>query len=88
MTAHAKQQSLVRGVDEGDVERIINDPIETIENKYEETYKSYGKGTEPFARDLSYLVIIHTSLNNRYVKIITVMWSNDKGLKHHGFSNI
>lgn len=88
MTAHAKQQALIRGVDEREVERIINEPIETIESKYEETYKSFGKGKDPFGRESSYIVIIHTSLYSRYVKVITVMWTNEKGLKHHGFSNI
>jgi len=84
---HAKERALARGVDELDIERIINSPLETIYNEYEETYKSYGEAIDPYTKKPSYLIIIHTILN-KYVTIITVMWTNKGGLKAHGFTKL
>jgi ABC-type transport system substrate-binding protein len=88
MTNHAREKAISRGVEEVDIERIINAPSETIYDEYEETYKSYGRATDPYTKEPYYLIIVHSAFNT-YVKVITVMWvNNNKGLKSHGFSNL
>jgi uncharacterized DUF497 family protein len=87
MTAHAKERALHRGVDQTDIERIINSPTETIYDEYEENYKSYGLANDPYTKEDRYLVIFHTILN-KYVKIISVMWTDKGGLQRHGFSKL
>ena len=85
MTAHARIRALERGIDEIDIERIINSPIETIYDRYEETYKSYGIAVNHYTGESRYIIIIHTAFN-KYVTIITVMWTDKGGLKEYGFS--
>jgi hypothetical protein len=87
MTAHAREKIIARGIDAMDIQRIINEPIETIYNEYEETYKSYGRARDPYTKKPYYVIIIHTTLN-KYVTIITVMFTDKGGLKFHGFSKL
>ena len=88
MTNHAKIKTISRGIEETDIERIINTPTETIYDEHEETYHSYGSALDPYTKEPYYLIVVHTAFNT-YVKVITVMWVNSKGgLKAHGFSNL
>ena len=86
MTVHARTRALERGIDEIDIERIINFPAETIYSKYEENYVSYGLVVNQYTRETRYLLIVHTILN-KSVKIITVMWKDRVGLRNYGFKN-
>jgi uncharacterized DUF497 family protein len=87
MTTHARTRALERGIDLDDIERIINSPMQTIYAEYEERYKSYGIVTKPYSKEVRYLIIVHTILN-KYVTIISVMYTSKGGLQEHGFSNI
>jgi uncharacterized DUF497 family protein len=87
LTAHAIERALHRGVDQTDIERIINSPTETIYNEYEENYKSYGLANDPYTKDDRYLVIFHTTLD-KYVNVISVMWTDMEGLRRHGFRKL
>ena|SRR5215213_9809329 len=87
ITAHAREKTIARGIDAMDIQRIINEPIETIYNEYEETYKSYGEAIDPYTKKPYYVIMIHTALN-KYVTIISVMFTDKGGLKFHGFSKL
>jgi hypothetical protein len=88
LSDHAKGRIISRGVEESDIVRIINMPLETIYDEYEEDYKTYGTAIDPYTKESFYLIIVHTALNT-HVKIITIMWVNSEGgLRAHGFSNL
>jgi hypothetical protein len=87
MTGHARTRALERGIDEIDIEKVIDFPAETVYSSYEENYISYGLVVNQYTKEERYLLIIHTILN-KYVKIITVMWKDRGGLKGYGFSNV
>jgi Domain of unknown function (DUF4258) len=85
MSDHATFQAIRRNISEEDIERIINSPIETVYDSYEENYKSYGIVEDKYNRNQKlYLLIVHTNLqdhlNYNSVKIITVMYVNRGGL--------
>jgi uncharacterized membrane-anchored protein YitT (DUF2179 family) len=87
MTDHAIERSLQRGIQRADITRIINNPIETIQDARTGRYKSYGEGIDSYTRERVYVIIIHTPFNKN-VKIITVMSVNsERGLRAYGFSN-
>jgi hypothetical protein len=86
---HAKIRILERGILEEEVKMIINNPIQTIFDDYEENYKSYGIIEDKYnANNKKYIVIVHNSLNSNPVKIITGMVTSKGGLKRFGFNNI
>jgi len=83
---HAKIRMLERNISEEDIERIINNPIQTVYDEYEENYKSYGLVYDKYNKDNKlFLLIVHTDLrqdlNSNPVKIITAMYVNKGGLK-------
>ena len=68
-----------------DIEKVINDPVETFYDRARQNYKSFGRGKNPFIKEQSYLVLIHSKINSS-VTIITAMWADKGGLKAVGFS--
>jgi hypothetical protein len=85
MTGNARARALERGINEIDIERIINSPVETIYDQDIERFKSYGTAIDQYTNEPHYLIIIHTAFN-AYVTIISVMWTDKGGLKEYGFS--
>ena len=86
MTDHAKLRILERGILEDEIQRIIDNPIHTVYDKYEENYKSYGIVDNKYNK--KYIIIVHNSLNSNPVRIITGMITSKGGLKRYGFNNI
>lgn len=87
MTPHAKQRAEERSVDEQEIRYVINNPIETIYDKNNQTWKSYGKIIDKYKGEERILIVVYTKYNLS-VKIVTVFWSNRGGLSYHGFSNL
>jgi len=86
---HAKIRILERGILEEDVKMVINNPIQTVFDAYEENFKSYGIIEDKYnTNNKKYIVIVHNSLNSNPVKIITGMVTSRGGLKRFGFNNI
>ena len=86
---HAKIRILERGILEEDVQKIINNPIQTVYDDYEENYKSYGIIEDKYKENRKrYVIIVHNDLNSDPVKIITGMVTSKGGLKRFGFNNI
>jgi hypothetical protein len=86
---HARQQCLARGISEKDVVSILQAPRETVYDKYEENYKSFGNGTDVYTRKTQLLLVIHTDIKEKSgVTVITVMWTSTTRLRGFGFSNI
>lgn len=85
LTTHCRQRTQERGIDIKDIEKVINDPVETSYDKERENYKSFGKGKNPLIKEQPYLVLIHSKINSS-VTIITAMWADKGGLKAIGFS--
>ena len=74
---------------EQDVETVVNNPIQTVYDDYEENYKSYGIIEDKYIDNRKkYLIIVHNGLNSNPVKIITGMVISQGGLKRFGFNNI
>ena len=69
-----------------EIQRIIDNPIHTVYDKYEENYKSYGIVDNKYNK--KYIIIVHNSLNSNPVRIITGMITSKGGLKRYGFNNI
>lgn len=42
LTAHARERAVARGIDEEDIKRIARNPSETVFDKQNSNYKSYG----------------------------------------------
>jgi hypothetical protein len=70
MSIHAKEQTLARVIEYTDIERVINNPVETICDPDTGRYKSFGPYS--FKGKSCYLKIIHTTLNKDVVTIITI----------------
>ena len=87
MSAHARQQALLRGIKQSDIERIINEPIQTIKANYEERYKSFGIVYDTYTKKSHYIIIIHNALN-KHVHIITVMYTDKGGVRASGFDKL
>jgi len=85
LTTHCRQRTQERGIDNIDIEKVINDPVETFYDKERENYKSFGRGKNPSIKEQPYLVLIHSKINSS-VTIITAMWADKGGLKAIGFS--
>lgn len=86
---HAKIRILERGILQEDVQTIINNPIQTVYDDYEENCKSYGIIEDKYNKNnKKYIIIVHNSLNSDPVKIITGMVTSKGGLKRFGFNNI
>ncbi len=87
MTNHARDRALERGINISDIERIVNDPIETIQDPYHGNYKSFGlvEGSES-----CYIKIIHSEsdISAQQVYIVSVMMTDRGGIKADGFSKI
>lgn len=72
-----------------EIQRIIDNPIHTVYDKYEENYKSYGIVDNKYNKyNKKYIIIVHNSLNSNPVRIITGMITSKGGLKRYGFNNI
>lgn len=80
MTAHARGRAFERGINEIDIEMVINSPVKTIYSEDEQNFKSYGLVNDPYTNEERYLIVIHTRLN-KYVTIISAMWGTKGGLK-------
>jgi len=87
MTPHAKQRAEERAVDEQEIMHVINNPIETIYDENNQTWKSYGKIIGKYRKEERILIVVHTKYNLG-VKIVTMFWSNRGGLSFHGFSKL
>jgi len=85
LTKHCHQRIYDRGIDIKDIEKVINDPLETFYDKERRNYKSFGKSKNPLIKEQPYLVLIHSKINSS-VTIITAMWADKGGLKAFGFS--
>ena len=85
LTTHCRQRIQDRDIDVKDIEKVINDPVETFYDKARQNYKSFGRGKNPLIKEQPYLVLIHSKINSS-VTIITAMWTGKGGLKAIGFS--
>ncbi|MGD1837384.1 MAG: DUF4258 domain-containing protein [Nitrososphaeraceae archaeon] len=64
LTDHAKLRAIERGISEDDIKMIINKPVETIYDKYEENFKSYVIVIDKYDNNKTkYIMIIHNDLN-------------------------
>lgn len=88
LTDHVRERAVARGIDESEVIRITQDPIETIYDEKNSNYKSYGLSTDPYTKQTRYLMVIHSGKINNSIKVITTMWTYPQGLKIHGFNKI
>lgn len=85
LTTHCRQRIQERAIDIKDIEKVINDPLETFYDKERQNYKSFGKSKDPLIKEQPYLVLIHSKINSS-VTIITAVWTDKGGLKAIGFS--
>ncbi len=85
LTTHCRQRIQERAIDIKDIEKVINDPLETFYDKERQNYKSFGKSKDPLIKEQPYLVLIHSKINSS-ITIITAMWADKGGLKAIGFS--
>jgi hypothetical protein len=89
LTGHGKSQLFIRGILDQDIKTVINNPIQTVYDEYEENYKSYGIIEDKYNKNnKKYIIIVHNSLNSDPVNIITGMVTSKGGLKRFGFDNI
>lgn len=88
LTAHAQKRCLERGVNQDDIENVIRNPIQTIYDDDRKNYKSVGKIGDKYRQEETYLVVIHTKEVDRVIKIISVMFTNQRGLVYYGFSDL
>ena len=63
MTPHAKQRAEERAVDEQEIMHVINNPIETIYDENNQTWKSYGKIIGKYRKEERILIVVHTKYN-------------------------
>jgi membrane-anchored protein YejM (alkaline phosphatase superfamily) len=88
-SGHARQQCLARGILEKDVVSILQAPMGTVYDEYEENYKSFGNGTDAYTKKTQLLLVVHTDLKEKSgVTVITVMWTSTARLRGYGFSNV
>ena len=80
LTDHAKIRIIERNISEEDIQMIIDNPINTVYDDYEENYKSYGVVDEKY-NNKKYMIVVHNGLNSNPVKIITAMYVSKGGLK-------
>lgn len=79
LTDHAKIRIIERNISEEDIQMIIDNPINTVYDEYEENYKSYGVVDEKYNK--KYMIVVHNGLNSNPVKVITAMYVSKSGLK-------
>ncbi|QLH09450.1 DUF4258 domain-containing protein [Candidatus Nitrosotenuis sp. DW1] len=87
-TDHARSRAVDRGIDENEIVRIVNNPIEEIFDQKNSNFKCYGQAMDYYIKQTRYLMIVHSGKFNNSVKIITSMWIDPQGLQFYGFNKI
>lgn len=86
-TRHVRQRAVERGIKLDQIYEVLLNPIETIFDREQRNYKSYGMPSNPLIKEQPYLMIVHSKFNT-VVTVITAMWKDKGGLKQDGFSKI
>lgn len=82
------RRALERGIDEKEIQKYMENLIETLPTTREGKFKSYIKVIDPYTKKSMYILIIHKDLNKEPVIIISVMPIDKGGLREHGFHNV
>lgn len=86
-TRHVRQRAVERGIELEQIYEVLLNPIETIFDREQRNYKSYGMPSTPLIKEQPYLMVVHSKFNT-VVTVITAMWKDKGGLRQHDFSKI
>lgn len=84
---HARQRCVERWIDQSDVVRIVQNPMNVIYDVKRDNFKCYGLAVDAYTREQKYLIVVYRKFNT-YDLIITAMWTTAGSLTAYGFSKI